>query len=55
MDVEDDNSSLMPPRAVTLEDLAELCRELNAHKEKPWMGIFWWVHPGKMNQRYNSR
>jgi hypothetical protein len=30
MEVEDDHSALNPPRAATLEDLVELCRELNA-------------------------
>ncbi|CAN5783354.1 hypothetical protein BH11VER1_BH11VER1_39390 [soil metagenome] len=34
MDVEDDNDSLMPPRAATLEDLVELCRELNLRGAK---------------------
>ncbi len=34
MDVEDDHQSMMPPRGATLEDLVELCRELNAQEAK---------------------
>lgn len=34
MDVEDDHQSLKPPRAATLEDLVELCRELNKQGAK---------------------
>src|SRR5688572_15398185 len=34
MDVEDADAPLRPPRAATLEDLVDLCRELNAQGAK---------------------
>jgi hypothetical protein len=34
MDVDDDDPSLSPTRAATLEDLVELCRELNSRDAK---------------------
>jgi hypothetical protein len=34
MDVEDADAPVRPPRAATLEDLVDLCRELNTHGAK---------------------